>query len=697
MTLMFQQNGIKRGVFLIAILAFGLMLPLSFCSRQVAFEKLCKKDGRYFRGADSRPFSGKAVKRYENGGLHKEYDIVDGKIHGRVIVCYRDGNKEMELPYRRGLQHGEAEAWYPRGGKRFVYRYQNGKRDGKSISWDENGQMRSAADFRDGKLNGKWTLWHANGKKQEETEYKSDSRHGTSTQWYANGQMKTRAVLDQGEYHGAVQSWFEDGKKESAKFFSHGRPDGQWQWWYANGKQEMRLGFKDGEYDGAAIGWYENGNKKFARYASHGRPDGTWERWHANGRPRTCGRWQNGKLDGKWLEWESDGGKLEEITFHEGKKIEIFQWYGSGRKKLTASRQDESRSWNWRFWNPDGRENLEKGRPFFKGLYPEFFIGREPRSTALSAGQRRTLASLKKIHDYPVYTMDDQGEYGLNRFLAAGGSGVSSGWEDFAGRQKENFCTTISALAPNGHVLFAHNWDAAPMPILVLFTRPADGYPSISLVDILRMKDVSNHLALLRYKDKDTYLRAPYYPLEGMNDRGLAVACMYAPEKMAGDPRLATVNMSQIIRLVLDYAADLDEAVALFRNYNIRETQHFLVADVSGRSAVIEYKEGELAVIRSREPWQVATNTLMAGVSEESLRRQCWRYDTAQGLLKQTNGRVSRQQVMDILKAVSMSVTPETIASIVYDLNSGELRLAVGRDFKQLLSFRLKMQAATGK
>ena len=102
-------------------------------------------------------------------------------------------------------------------------------------------------------------------------------------------------------------------------------------------------------------------------------------------------------------------------------------------------------------------------------------------------------------------------------------------------------------------------------------------------------------------------------------------------------------------------------------------------------------------MIRSREPWQVATNTPLAGASEESLRGQCWRFDTARRLLKQTNGRVNWQQAMDIMKAISMPVAPETIASTVYDLNSGELRLAVGRDFKRLLSFRLKMQAAAGK
>jgi hypothetical protein len=316
--------------------------------------------------------------------------------------------------------------------------------------------------------------------------------------------------------------------------------------------------------------------------------------------------------------------------------------------------------------------------------------------TAWPPEQRRALASLKKTHDYPVYTMDYQGEYGLNRFLAGGGSGVSSGWGDLAARQKQNSCSTIAARTPNENVLLAHNWDYTKAPYLVLFTRPADGYPSVSVVDILGMNDCSDNPALLRYMNTDIYLRAPYYPLEGMNGRGLVVACMYAPEKMAGDPRLATVNMSQIIRLVLDYAADLDEAIALFGNYNIRENQHFLVADVSGRSAVIEYKEGELAVIRSREPWQVATNTPLAGASEESLRRQCWRYDTAQGVLRQKNGRVTRQQLMDILMAISMTGTPETIASTVYDLHSGELLLAVGRDFKQLLSFRLQKSAATG-
>jgi choloylglycine hydrolase len=148
--------------------------------------------------------------------------------------------------------------------------------------------------------------------------------------------------------------------------------------------------------------------------------------------------------------------------------------------------------------------------------------------------------------------------------------------------------------------------------------------------------------------------------------------------------------MERIIRVVLDYAADLDEAIALFKNYNISGTQHFLVADISGRSAVIEYKEGELVEVRKRGPWQVATNTPVAGVPESELRRDCWRYATASDLLGQENGRVSRQQAMEILAAISMTGTPETICSTLYDLASGDLLLAMGRRFDRLLKFKLE-------
>jgi len=167
---------------------------------------------------------------------------------------------------------------------------------------------------------------------------------------------------------------------------------------------------------------------------------------------------------------------------------------------------------------------------------------------------------------------------------------------------------------------------------------------------------------------------------------------MYAPGETAADPRLANVTLYHIIRIVLDYAADLDEAVALIRNFNNGNggSQHYLVADGSGCSAVIEYKHGDIVVVRNREPWQVATNTPIAGVSEESLRRECWRYDVASRLLEQKKGRLSMKLAMDVMNKISMTETPETILSSVYNLNSGELHLVVGRDFKNVLTFRLQ-------
>jgi antitoxin component YwqK of YwqJK toxin-antitoxin module len=686
--MMAQPQRNTPGVLPILVIVLAVVAPLSFCSRQVSFDDLREKGGRYYLGADNRPYSGKAVTRFENGRISAEFTLEAGKLHGRMVRWYPDGGKKIEAHYRQGREHGVAAAWFPGGGKTYVCSYRDGVRDGKSISWDEGGRMRSNADFRAGKLDGQWTLWYANGKKQEETGYSADRKHGRCVQWYASGQEKSEAFFDHGENQGTATRWYENGKKESQQSFDQGRPDGQWQWWYPNGKKEIRLQFKDGDYDGAAAGWHENGNKKFYRAFRDGVPEGLWERWHANGVRRTRGQWLNGKLHGKWLEWGSDGGLLEEIIYAQGEKRAMDQWYAAGRKKLEARRQGHGRSWHWRFWRPDGVRVHDTGKPFFRGLYPEFFARRETRSAALGADQRRALASLKKISDYPVYSMDYHGEYGLNRFLAGGGSGCASGRDDFTARQKESFCSTIAARDPRGNVVFGHNWDATKAPFLILRTRPVDGYPSISIVDVLGMSDVSANPALERFRGGESYLRAPYYPLEGMNGRGLAVACMYTPEEMAADPRRATVTMCQIIRLVLDYAADLDEAVALFRTYTINGTQHFLVADISGHSAVLEFKDGELAVIRGREPWQVATNVPVAGVSEDSLRRGCWRYAAASDLLRSKAGRVTWQQAMDILKAISMSETPETILSSVYDLNSGELFLALGRDFGRLLKFR---------
>ena len=81
-----------------------------------------------------------------------------------------------------------------------------------------------------------------------------------------------------------------------------------------------------------------------------------------------------------------------------------------------------------------------------------------------------------------------------------------------------------------------------------------------------------------------------------MNERGVAVAMAAVPE--ARSPRGDAVGSLGVMRLVLDRAANVDEAIAIFRATAVDFTGgpplHYMVADAAGASAVIEYVRGRV-------------------------------------------------------------------------------------------------------
>ena len=119
-------------------------------------------------------------------------------------------------------------------------------------------------------------------------------------------------------------------------------------------------------------------------------------------------------------------------------------------------------------------------------------------------------------------------------------------------------------------------------------------------------------------------LAAIYVPVDGMNEKGLVIA-----DLMAGDdeethqktdkPDLTTTTA---IRLLLDRAANVDEAIELLKQYDMNSSigaaHHFAIADKSGKSVVVEYVNGEMLVTETN----IVTNHYLAdcpkkGVGDE--------------------------------------------------------------------------------
>lgn len=299
-------------------------------------------------------------------------------------------------------------------------------------------------------------------------------------------------------------------------------------------------------------------------------------------------------------------------------------------------------------------------------------------------GPITAMASLEKVDDFPLYVMRYKGEYFFDFFAKRG---VEWGpYQKVYDRLNPAACTSLAALAPKADAVFGRNFDWKHRSCLLLFTDPANGYASVSMVDLFYLG--LEGLQEIPWARRINLLGSPYATIDGMNECGVAIAQNAVPRKNTpGDPNKPTLLNSQIARLVLDHAKDVDEALTLIRRYNIDFADtpvHFHVADASGKSAIVEYVDGGISVIRDDKPWQVSTNFLFSETAQPS----CWRYNIASKSLEGSQGAKSADEAMSLLKSTSLD---NTVWSVVYNLTTGRISLALGKDYDKVHDFKLDM------
>jgi hypothetical protein len=308
---------------------------------------------------------------------------------------------------------------------------------------------------------------------------------------------------------------------------------------------------------------------------------------------------------------------------------------------------------------------------------------------ALLSRRARSLFSFRKVDD-ALYVMHLYGDYGFDGYLE---DGLQARDQTSAPAQIADppwACTVFAALNQEGDLLLGRNFDWFNRPTLLLFTHPPGGYASVSLVDL-------SYLGFDReppsWRERLRLIDAPYWTFDGMNEQGLAVGMMAVPQAdTLNDPRRVTIGSLDAIRLILDRARSVAEAIDLLGAYNIDweggPPLHYLIADAAGHSAVVEFIEGEMQVLANEEPWQVATNFLVTGHSPESAKRSCRRYATAHETLERADGSLSQGEAMELLEGVSQDIT---MWSVVYGMTNGDIGVSVGRDFEDVHQFRLPM------
>lgn len=317
-----------------------------------------------------------------------------------------------------------------------------------------------------------------------------------------------------------------------------------------------------------------------------------------------------------------------------------------------------------------------------------------PSPEVLSEGARAVLDTIRPIDSYPSYTMRYPVDYRLGEVLERGLASEAE-IQAYVARlfdisldraatllPQGKRCTGFSAGSLSGDRYQGHNEDWTKGDYLVLFTSPSGGIPSVSLVDVRFAAGISQ-------KDRRGFLMAPFLALSGMNRSGLAVATYSVPAcRPPETPAKRRLLWSVVIRMLLDRAHTLDEALALIDSVNVviepQNDLQFFIGDAQGHSAVVAWVDGKTTVVRKQGPWQAVTNFVQFNATEADF-SGCARYQTAKGLLVASGGLVTDDSGMEILKQTAQP--GYTQFSVLYNLSRATLRLSFGRNYGKSYDF----------
>ena len=344
---------------------------------------------------------------------------------------------------------------------------------------------------------------------------------------------------------------------------------------------------------------------------------------------------------------------------------------------------------------------------------------------ALWHNELTTLASFQKLSDRDeahrdgaVYQINFSGDYSFDEFLSQGGASNDAELISFVTRSitkgiipmhiktSSIACSAFTADTQSGDRVFGRNYDFSATNTAIVYTAPGEGrHASYSTIDL-------SFLGLDADKDVETIgqkfltLAAPYVPLDGINDAGVAcgIFMSYQGEGKGTPTDTQTdrpdITSTTLLRLILDYADSVEDAVALAQQYDLHDSAsscfHYMVADSTGRSAVLEWvgadadhdadgSQRQLNVLwndtdalSDSSDWQVVTNFIKVpgyydGTAVEM--KGLDRYEHLAAALRQTNGVVAdKSAAMDLLASVGRRTWNNddsnslTVHSAVYNL-----------------------------
>lgn len=315
-----------------------------------------------------------------------------------------------------------------------------------------------------------------------------------------------------------------------------------------------------------------------------------------------------------------------------------------------------------------------------------------------------TVASIQKVNNTNLYTMTYHGDYHFDEFLQVGASSnhqlLDFLWKTLPPNLPidltagEFACTSYTAVTPDNHPLMGRNLDIASTPAILVRTNPKNGYRSMSMTALSYIGfSMDNPPDTL--EEKLLALSTAYIPLDGINEKGLTVCVLVAKNGTPASQQTSKIDITTTtaIRLILDKAATVNEALELLRKYDMHSgdntAYHFMIADALGNSAVVEYINNEMVVFENK---RVCANFLLetrddiSGLGYD-------RYWKVRESLDETGAVITHQEAIALLEACRWNEPNRedvsTQWSCVYDLREKSVDIVMHEDWENVLTFKL--------
>ena len=313
--------------------------------------------------------------------------------------------------------------------------------------------------------------------------------------------------------------------------------------------------------------------------------------------------------------------------------------------------------------------------------------------------QRNISIEIEKISNCPFYSMNYYGDDCFDEYLLRGAQSL----EDYCvfietalilNRENptghNNFgCGAFVAQNANSDILFGRNMDCECAIPMLLRLNDNSSYRFLSLVNMAFLDWDESTYDSLEIDSKLT-LATAYSPSDGINEYGFAVAILTDADAIypKQNDKKTLFDMT-LPRLLLSKAKSVEEAIHYTEKYNYFydvAPLHYMVADASGHSAVIEFVDGKMVVTKAENKYQAVTNfTLFDNPTKTGFGKD--RYDNILNVLEKQGGIISEEDALELLK--SNVIPGDEQWSAVYNLTQKTLSVTFSGDYKNIHRFKL--------